>query len=48
VILAERPSKRSVRERLFGRGTRNSATEADEFPEPPGSEAKKETEERNG
>ena len=48
VLLAERPSKRSVRERLFGRGTRNIATEADEVPEPPGSEAKEETEEKDG
>jgi len=45
VLLAERPSERSIRERLFGRGNRKSETEADEVPEPPGLEAKEEIDE---
>jgi len=48
VLLAERPSKRSVRERLFGRGTRKRETDPDGVPEPPGSEAKEETDEEDG
>jgi formate/nitrite transporter FocA (FNT family)/nucleotide-binding universal stress UspA family protein len=43
VLLAERPSERSIRERLFGRGSRKE----DNLPEPPGPKANEEAVEGN-
>ncbi|MDZ7688042.1 MAG: formate/nitrite transporter family protein [Halobacteriales archaeon] len=45
VLLAERPSERSIRERLFGRGAKDGTETEEDIPEAPGTEAKEEADE---